>query len=262
MLNQSRKLLTFLIRNRRISRLSRRIAVWFLRNELQPYLLKYAIGDTRFFVNPKYFHDATLLKTDCWEPAVSQALYDQLKVFPSGIFWDVGAASGFHSVSIKKMLHNIEIYSFEPSWVMLKYLYENIRINNVDIQILPIALDEKTCLSQLNFVTSSNPGLSSLVDREGVPSVKERILSYRADHLQEYLRIPAPSVIKIDTEGTTLRVLKGMGGILKGSSSPVIVMECFDNEKEETFSYLQSMGYDNFVSLDNEKNYLVKKSSK
>lgn len=237
----------------------RRVAVLNTRSELQPFVV--AVGDSgaRFLANPNFYIDSTMLKTGMWEPEISKVLFQLAEENPAGTFWDVGAASGFHSINLKFSFPNLNILAFEPSIAMCKYLYENSKFNGADIVILPVALDHETKMCDFYFATTSNPGLSSLKVLETHSSRQERVMSFSGDSLIELYKLTPPNFIKIDTEGTTLRTLNGMERILINSQAPKLIIECFPEEHDGTWDYLRRCGYMSFEAIDKENNYLVSK---
>jgi len=77
-------------------------------------------------------------------------------------FAEVGAANAIVSLFLKKILNknktlqNSQIFVFEPSNKCVNTIYENSKLNNLSIKILPIAVSKKNEFS--NFMQASNKG--------------------------------------------------------------------------------------------------------
>lgn len=151
---------------------------------------------------------------------------------------DVGAAAGLMSTFFAKKCKHV--HSYEPSHsyeqtVKLKTQFDNVSTYNLAVSDFKgqetFYIDDKR-LSQNGFL---NPGW-------GKPIVVDVVKLDDQGHSNV-------GVIKIDTEGTELDVLKGAEEILK-SSWPTLMIEIWDqNTKyplENIFQYLKDLGYQTY----------------
>ena len=198
------------------------------------------------------------------------------------IFFDIGSNIGLYSIYASQVIDKIKVYSFEPSFNNLSILSKNISINNLNekIFIMPFSITENK---------ESRPFFSSkfyeTMDQEGgainyfeeinklfVDSSKNRnnFLTYctfgtSLDNLIDEKVIPLPDVIKIDTDGQELKILRGSRNLLKNCSKLKIQIEL--NEKDiahfgESLKILESNGFIFLKKLRNDDYHKNEKFSK
>lgn len=173
-------------------------------------------------LNPYEYIDSIILKEGFYESEVTEEVLNEIG--DGGTFWDIGANIGIHSLAVKKKRPDVNVYSFEPNPKILSLLYDNTRLNGLDINICGFALFEKDDVMTLNIV-DGNSGMSTLTPWEGSKfSYETKCLTITGDSLAES-RFPVPSVIKIDTEGSELGILKGC---LKILSDPILKKIIFE----------------------------------
>ena len=173
---------------------------------------------------------------------------------PKGVFVDIGANTGQHSVFAAKILQARRIILFEPVWETCRILRENIALNGLneiaDLSHLGIGLgDEETKVTY--EIPAQNLGATKLLSGGG------RIPVRRGD---DVLRDQPVDFIKIDTEGYEIKVLNGLSSTI-AKYRPDIFIEVDDNNIEEFKNILEK--YDYRVELtyrryDANENYLVR----
>ena len=134
---------------------------------------------------------------------------------------DVGSNIGIHSLVLSICVGvRGKVYAFEPVPSIRTKMEENLRINNItNVQLYEYALGNS--LGKVSFrenTTDFNIG-KGCVDPEGDILVPITTI----DHEFADIELPV-SMIKIDTEGHELEVLKGAVGLLK-KHRPAIEME-------------------------------------
>ena len=126
-----------------------------------------------------------------------------------GIYIDVGGGWGNHSIYFRKYLAD-RVLSIEP--VNFKLLEHNIKLNNLDIQILPFGCGDKD-------------GVASHVERgqlkSGIGNIKIKTLD---SIYEEHGNNEPVNFIKIDVEGWEYKVVSGAINTIK-RFSPDISME-------------------------------------
>lgn len=159
------------------------------------------------------------------------------KFFPqNGIFVDVGAFVGNHSVYAAKFFNAKKIFSFEPQDAIFSVLKTNIQLNNIEnkVHLYPVALTEK---KQMMSVARNLPGT-----RAGTTYGYDERGKTQGMPLDSYEIFPV-DMLKIDVEGEELSVLKGATSTIV-RSHPVIWLEiCSDRCFAEIYSFLQNFGY-------------------
>lgn len=157
-----------------------------------------------------------------------------LKQNRTGVYVDVGACLGNHSVFFSQHCPAEQVIAFEPNPVAYKFLIGNIQRNaKASVRIHPIAV---AAVDHLCLVENGPPGNIGMahIEHEGVIPVR------RLDDVLWGLNI---AVIKIDTEGCELEVLRGAALILK-TQHPVLTVECATKEAFQAVEkFLRPFGY-------------------
>jgi FkbM family methyltransferase len=145
------------------------------------------------------------------------------------IFFDVGANLG---QTIKKMLANYpdaKIYAFEPSKMCFESLKTNFNNSNVSLNNLAMG----SCCGNLEFNEYSWSDLNSLLKRAyGRAKILETYLVevVTIDEFSKNNAIPYINLLKTDTEGYELNVLKGASLMMEQNRIQFVYVEIFFNE--------------------------------
>lgn len=165
---------------------------------------------------------------------------------------DIGAYLGNHSVFFSEYFN--QVLSFEPNSFSFKLLKMNTE-NKKNIKIQNLGLLDKSCIK--NFYSyHNNYGGSGLKKN---PNIKKEFDILKAKFIKfDNLNIKKKiDLIKIDVEGSELKVLRGMQKYLQ-NTHPIIVFECqadeIKNGSTKVIEFLRKNGYKNFYSIENNKN--------
>jgi len=170
------------------------------------------------------------------------------------VFFDIGANVGAYSLVASKFCHdNINIYSFEPSFVTFPQLCKNIIANGCTDSIIPlqIALSDKTGIDIFNYHNLVQGGalhtLGAAIDYKGdsfETVAKQQVLSYRIDDLITNFKLPIPNHIKLDVDGIELAVLLGAEKTLENIDTKNLIMELEEGSKDVNLAidYLAGKG--------------------
>ena len=148
---------------------------------------------------------------------------------------DVGAAWGLHSHRIAKLGYTV--YAFEPD------PYQRTKLNwytPPNLHIVPWAVGERTEMVDLHFHEASH----SRIHFKGVDYTESTHV--QCVRLDDYPFKEDIGVIKVDTEGHELAVLKGATCILR-MDRPRLILECHDKYDESARilkAFLVPFGYD------------------
>jgi len=176
---------------------------------------------------------------------VNSSPYDTLRKIINGeeaiTFVDVGANTGQTIDLVRKNFKNAKIYSFEPTPELVKQL-EDKYIKDTRIKISEKALADFDGEAKF-YISTYSPTNSMLI-----PDIElyTEIHSDRADDLKNLKEIIVPvttlsnwykannlnqriDVLKIDTQGTELKVLKGAEDLLKDKIKIIILEIQFVN---------------------------------
>lgn len=176
------------------------------------------------YIQPTSYVDALTLQYGYYEEEVLQGILAGLG--DEGVFWDVGANMGLHSLTVKHLRPRATVVSFEPAPLMQAQLLCNLHLTKLEITLFPFALSHERALGQLNVQEWWNPGITSL--RAAGDIHYSRVLPCwceRGDELVQQGAAPSPTVLKMDVEGWEHEVLRGMTRILEGDTLRHIILE-------------------------------------
>ncbi len=155
-----------------------------------------------------------------------------------GVFVDIGANTGQHSIYFAKVLGASKIILFEPIKQTCQILRENIRLNGLDsigdLSHLGIGLGDKPSRATFS-VGLSNLGAATLHEQP-TGSIETKT----GDSVLE--KEPRIDFIKIDTEGFEIKVLAGLEKTIR-KHRPTIYIEVDWQNQVEFKSFLQLANY-------------------
>ena len=162
-----------------------------------------------------------------------------------GQFFDIGANYGQHSLVF--LIHGIPTVSFEPNPACHHYFRRCCELNGVECSLQPIALDAEEGTADLWFPeTGTWLGTIDTVVKERL-SRSENLASVRVRKttVDQFVNQGGhqPGLIKIDTEGNELRVIRGAKETM-ARCRPIILFESWvDGDRDELFGVLEDAGY-------------------
>jgi len=145
------------------------------------------------------------------------------------VVFDVGAHVGVKSIEYDNAWPDAEIFSFEPIESTFKQLKQNTAGRRVNVH--NFGLGDEAREMTVNLHERSN--LNSIVVKKEKGSGGENIKIKTIDVFCRENNINKIDLLKIDTEGYDLKVLKGGEGMLKDESVNSILVEVgFGSEKK------------------------------
>lgn len=214
---------------------------------------KYGIN---LYLDPHEYIDKVIFKEGFYESEITDELLAYLQ--PGDTFWDIGANIGIHSIAIKKNLPGVNVYSFEPNPKTASRLYDNIKLNCLDVKVCGFALFE-TVGSMILHINEGNSGMSTLIPwHEAKFNSTIQCLTTTGDTLLSE-NYSAPTAIKLDTEGAELHILKGCEAILKNPKLKLILLEASNcllenSDSDETIAFLKKFGFTQIKLLERNEN--------
>jgi FkbM family methyltransferase len=170
------------------------------------------------------------------------------RVRPDDVFYDVGANVGTFTCLVGQALPDGRVVAFEPYPPNAERLCENAARNGVDATVVPVALSDCSGEVALSVVDSTNPGTQeSSIDaeyperRRTVTSLPVRVET--GDSLVREERLPPPTVMKVDTEGSAPSVLRGFAETLSGEGCRLVCVEPHGN-RPAIEEILRGYGYE------------------
>lgn len=144
--------------------------------------------------------------------------YIALECQQEGVFIDVGAANGNHSLFFSLFCKATQVFSFEPNKEHHKYFLELMNANDCkNVTLSEFAVSSKKHKETVIYV----------LQESGQTRTGEAETTTLDEFIPSTLTI---SVIKIDVEGHELKVLQGAKQIL-AKHSPRLYIECLNSEQ-------------------------------
>lgn len=147
---------------------------------------------------------------------------------------DVGVNIGQTLLKVKSIDRNTSYFGFEPNPNCLFYLFQLMEVNDFEnVTIFPLALSEKTGLSDLDFYSSDATDTSaSIVPQFRMGRLRNiKVPTVCASELEQFQHQQI-GVVKIDVEGGELEVVKGMYPLLQ-RDRPLVICEVLPVYGEE-----------------------------
>jgi len=173
---------------------------------------------------------------------------------PGMTFLDIGANEGIYTVfAARQVGPGGTVWAFEPSRRELERLQCNVDLNNLRVQVFPLALADFNGQAELTLADYGHEGLNTLgaFVYSGIGAqARETVEVARLDDVVAADPPARIDVIKIDVEGAELRLLKGAVSTLK-KYRPVLMVEVSDAAlqqqqgcREELVDFLRVRDYD------------------
>lgn len=205
----------------------------------------YHIEDSIFnrIVNSKTFYEDKLL-----EKARSLNL--------KGVYVDIGANIGNHSIFFSCFCPSTKVYSFEIDETIFSLLKENMKNNCLShtYYLSNIGILDKKGLVDISETNHLNAGMTKIVNVEGTKN--------KVDKLDNVLKnIENIVLIKIDVEGFELEIINGAKTILENQSPTIFAELATEKEFKAVQNELFKYGYttDN-VNYASTPTYLFQKT--
>ena len=162
-----------------------------------------------------------------------------------GTFVDVGANVGLVTLLVADKIGHAVL--FEPYPTALKRAQENLKMNGLSFQVVPIALSDR--IGTVEFENSGGSSCNRTV--EGFATTMPTI-TVRRTTFDEFLReratpLPPIDAVKIDVEGHENSVLRGMKEFLKHHRPKIVMFEYLARtDIVQTLAIFREVGYSVF----------------
>jgi FkbM family methyltransferase len=175
--------------------------------------------------------------------------------FPiGGVFVDIGANVGNHSLFVARFLNPSLVIPFEPNPAAYSLLINNVLINDLldrfDLSKLGVGVSDVRSGGFAVEQRRENLGAARMLPDSGDVSV------WRGDMV---LGDVAPDFIKIDVEGMEMKVLRGLSGVL-AQRRPAMLVEVDNANADEFAAWVKDNSYAvkrTFVRYPSNKNHLI-----
>ncbi len=169
---------------------------------------------------------------------------------PGDHFVDVGANVGVFSTLVGTRIPGVRITAVEPFPPVREDLLANLALNDLDVTVVDSALSDAA--GEATFEVLDRDVLNRLAPGGGTTGITVPVTT-----LDELVGGDPPALIKIDVEGSELRVMQGARRLLTGAAAPVLLFEhagyCehFGITPAEVRAFLTEVGYGIYL-LDGE----------
>ncbi|MEI7474063.1 MAG: FkbM family methyltransferase [bacterium] len=142
---------------------------------------------------------------------------------------DAGAYIGDSAMVLSRTLSPRKIYSFEPVSVIFNQLIDTIKVNKLNEVVQPVKLGLSSEEKEQE-ITIDGSGSTMKLSERSLKIPKEKILNTTIDAFVEKHNLKV-SLIKMDTEGTELDILRGAEKTIR-EQKPVLLVSIYHNAEE------------------------------
>ncbi len=177
------------------------------------------------------------------EPWTVEWLERQLR--PGDAFYDVGANVGVYSLIAASICPDARIVAIEPAPANYEALCRNLVLNGAADAVIPVpvALAETTHLAALEIADPAAGAAEHVLDGPGASAGRTAVLAYSLDDLVESLRLPQPTLLKIDVDGGEDAVLAGAAATLRDPRLRSLMLEVDHVTTEPVLAVLGRSGF-------------------
>jgi FkbM family methyltransferase len=167
------------------------------------------------------------------------------------VLYDIGANVGAFSL-VAAIGRNATVVAFEPGYANFTRLCENILLNECAEAIVPVPLPLSDAPGLLPFrYRSLEPGqsrhaLGEATEPPGQPASSpyvQPMCAVTLDRAVADFNLPAPHHVKIDVDGSELRVLRGGAEVLRGPQLRSVLIETDADVSEPLAAELSAAGF-------------------
>jgi FkbM family methyltransferase len=192
-------------------------------------------------------YNGSFLNGEVYSKDLINLVLAELEKINNPILLDIGACTG--SFALLDIITSVKIHSFEPSRAYIE-LIENVKLNNSKTTCYNVAISDYIGKGNFNEVEANSCIALSMLG--GIPASHKEVTTFdievnTIDNFCKSNKI-IPSVIKIDTEGNELFVLKGAINTIK-KHNPIIFAE-YSQENANQYGYGIGEINELFKSLD------------
>lgn len=155
---------------------------------------------------------------------------------PGDVFYDVGANTGAYSLVAGTILKGTgTVYAFEPGAFTFGGLADNLSLNP-EAKIVPfqVALSDVTEIRNMDYYaggTGQGVSFEPKDDARKPTAFRLPTVCYRLDELRDLFGLPAPNLMKIDTDRSETSVLLGAPRTLRDPALRSVLIETDANDE-------------------------------
>ena len=208
------------------------------------YIKEVQIDDVNYDLDLRHLIDRRFFFHNGYEDELFKPLSDIISKNKIDYFLDIGSCWGVYSLRLAGIHKNLKILAFDPIKTNIKRLNLSIKKNNFkNVECFHTAIGSKKGKVTLGATEKYSPNyeineINSVINETSELNSLDFFLKTEDKFL----------ILKIDTEGYELEVLKGAINLLNNNKC-FCQIEIKDNNKEKVFSFLNNLDY-NLVSIN------------
>ncbi len=208
------------------------------------YIKEVQIDDVNYNLDLRHLIDRRFFFHNGYEDELFKPLSDIIIKNKIDYFLDIGSCWGVYSLRLAGIHKNLKILAFDPIKTNIKRLNLSIKKNNFkNVECFHTAIGSKKGKVTLGATEKYSPNyeineINSVINETSELNSLDFFLKTEDKFL----------ILKIDTEGYELEVLKGAINLLNNNKC-FCQIEIKENNKEKVFSFLNNLDY-NLVSIN------------
>ncbi|WP_224447661.1 FkbM family methyltransferase [Haloprofundus salilacus] len=194
---------------------------------------------------PSTFVEWNSLQNRIWdEEAVLERVLKNIR--EDDVFYDIGATIGIYSCLVGNQLRTGTVVPFEPYPPNVERLRVNLAANDIvaEVETRPLAAESRE--TEFYVYDTESPGAQhgslDTVYPSGEPLTSFPVETVAGDRLVRENEIPAPTVVKMDVQGSGVNVLKGLRESLSSERCRLVYAEAHHN-RDVLQTLLESFGF-------------------
>ncbi len=186
---------------------------------------------------------------------------EETKIFqnllrPGDIFMDIGANVGVYTLQAASRVEpSGHVYAFEPIDANFRRLNYNVQMNRLkNVTLNRLALSDASGTLRLFVGDHSNTGTSSISRSGNWSGLFEEVETTTVDEFITNNSIQDVRLVKIDVEGSELKVIQGMKEFISADNPPYLLVEIDSRRLEsagtsskELVAFLTELKYEPFL---------------
>lgn len=177
---------------------------------------------------------------------------------PDDVFIDIGASYGYHTLTNARIVGSQGcVYAFEPQPSLLAALRQNLSANDLtNVKAEGFALSDKPEELRLHRFTDLGMGHTSIAPLDHPVSGIFRSPATTLDSYVVREGIKRVALVKLDVEGSELKILRGSSALLRGCDPPMWIIEvnmtsayACGYHPRDLLSLLAGFGYEAFCPI-------------
>jgi FkbM family methyltransferase len=185
---------------------------------------------------------------------ITFGMFERL-IHPGDIVYDIGANIGIYARVMQAWFGASRVIAIEPMRENFDLLTANIALAADPSQFTPLRMALSDVEGeedlQIDDMTSGTAVLTSVSGGQpsagrsefGLPPLTEKVRIVTLDGLIEHAKLPPPQMMKIDTEGAEVKVLRGAMETLRRHRPRLCIALHGTDKAHDTFALLESIGY-------------------